>query len=59
MQKHMDCAECQKAKASLELFGDKEITRLFEHVGKVEEGDSYQAAVDKVSEGSHSKQTKL
>ena len=38
-------------KASLELFGDMKVARLFKHVGKVEEGDSYQAVVDKVSEG--------
>ena len=35
----------------LELFGGKEIMRLFKHVGKVEEADSYQEAVDKVIEG--------
>ena len=27
------------------------MTKLFKHVGKVEEGESYQAAVDEVSEG--------
>ena len=50
-EEHRECEACQKAKASLELFGGKEITRLFEHVGKVEEADSYQEAVDKVIEG--------
>ena len=48
---HMNCASCQKAKAYLEIFGGKEVMRLFEPVRKVEERYSYQAAVDKVWEG--------
>ena len=50
-ENHLECVVCQKAKASLKLFEGKGITRLFEHIGKVEQGDSYQALVDKVSEG--------
>ena len=38
-ENEVDGESCQKAKDSLVLFGGKEITRLFEHVGKVEEGD--------------------
>ena len=30
LNNHVDCAVCQKAKTSLELFGDKEIMRLYE-----------------------------
>ena len=50
-QDHVDCAACIKAKASLELVGGKEVTVLMEHVGGVEEGDTFDRALQKVEEG--------
>ena len=50
-QDHVNCAACTKAKASLELVGGKEVTVLMEHVGGVEEGDTFDRALEKVEEG--------
>ena len=50
-ENYANCASCQRANDYLELCGDNEVTRLFDHVGKVKEGKSYQKAVDKVPEG--------
>jgi hypothetical protein len=46
-----DCGACVQARATLELVGGKEITTLFEHVGGVLEGDTYDKAVKKVEDG--------
>ena len=50
-QDHVDCAACTQAKASLELIGGKEVAVLMEHVGGVEEGDTFDGALKKVEEG--------
>ena len=46
----IEWSDMQK-KNILQVEGGPEMRNLFEHVGKVQEGDSYQAMVDKVSQG--------
>ena len=48
---HADCGACRKAKATLELVGGDEMTRLFEHVGLVVDGDTLDQAISKVELG--------
>ena len=48
---HAECEGCQKAKATLDLVGGKEMTVLFEHVGNVQVADTFDAAVEKVRAG--------
>ena len=48
---HAECSGCKKAKATLELVGGQEMCVLFEHVGVVTDGDTFNQAVDKVEAG--------
>ena len=48
---HADCGACRKAKATLELVGGDEMTRLFEHVGLVVDADTLDQAISKVELG--------
>ena len=45
------CAGCRKAKVFLKLIGGAEMKDLFEHVGKVEAEDTFEAAVEKIKNG--------
>ena len=46
-----ECGACRQARATLELVGGKEITVLFEHMGGVEDTDTYDKDVKKVEAG--------
>ena len=48
---HTDCGACTKAKATLRLIGGEEMKSLFDHVGGVSDADTFEQAVNKVSEG--------
>ena len=48
---HVVCPSCEQEKSLILSFGGDEMERLFEHVGKVEEGDTYTTAMKKVEEG--------
>ena len=48
---HQDCGVCRKAKAMLTLVGGREMDILYKHVGKVEEADSYEQAIQKIRTG--------
>ena len=41
----------KKAKAMLKLVGGKDMVVLFEHVGGVTDGDSYEGAINKIATG--------
>ena len=42
---HVTCGGCSKTKATMELVGGKDMCVLYEHVGVVLAGDSFDAAV--------------
>ena len=48
---HTACGACSKTKATLKLVGGKDMSVLYEHVGVVEAGDTFEAAVRKIEEG--------
>ena len=48
---HQDCGVYRKAKSMLTLIGGREIDSLYKHVGKVEEGNSYEQAIQKIRTG--------
>ena len=48
---HVTCGGCSKTKATMELVGGKDMCVLYEHVGVVLAGDSFDAAVTKIEEG--------
>ena len=48
---HVVCPSCEQEKSLILCFGGDEMERLFEHVGKVEESDTYAKAMKKVEEG--------
>ena len=45
------CKGCVKAKEILKLVGDVQMSNLFKHVGNVQEGDSFEEALEKVRAG--------
>ena len=45
------CEGCTISKACLRLMGGEEMKVLFEHVGKVEEGDTFEGALEKIENG--------
>ena len=51
------CQACDKAKNMLLLVGGEEVRILFDHVGRVQDTDSWQESLTKVSQGIK-KQTK-
>ena len=48
---HINCGACKKAKSIVKLVGGVEMVKLFEHVGKVGDADSYEVAMDKIESG--------
>ena len=48
---HINCGACKKAKSIVKLVGGVEMVKLFEHVGKVVDADSYEVAMDKIESG--------
>ena len=48
---HVVCPSREQEKALVLSFGGDEMERLFEHVGEVEDGDTYSKAMKKVEEG--------
>ena len=45
---HEACASCQQEKAIMLMLGGDDMDKLFEHVGKVEETDTFHKALNKV-----------
>jgi hypothetical protein len=45
------CEGCTISKACLRLMGGEEMKMLFEHVGKVVEGDTFDGALEKIEAG--------
>ena len=45
------CTACPKAKSMVKLIGGTQMVKLFDHVGVVLEGDSYEAAMKKIENG--------
>ena len=45
------CKGCNKSKEMLKLVAGKEMTNLFKHTGLVEDGDSFDQALDKIEQG--------
>ena len=45
------CQACEKTKNILLLVGGEEVRTLFDHVGKVQEADSWKETLEKVSQG--------
>ena len=52
------CQACDKSKYMLLLVGGEEVRTLFDHVGRVQDTDSWQESLKKVSQGIK-RQTKL
>ena len=48
---HAACEGCSKTKATLELVGGKDMCVLYEHVGVVVAGDTFDAAMKKIEDG--------
>ena len=48
---HTVCPSCRQEKAMIVMLGGEEMNRLFEHVGKVIDTDTYIGAMDKVEQG--------
>ena len=48
---HTVCASCRQEKAMIVMLGGEEMHKLFEHVGKVTETDTYISAMNKVEQG--------
>ena len=50
-QLHADCEGCVRAKVMLELLGGKEVEYLYKHVGAVEEEDTWDETLEKITAG--------
>ena len=50
-QGHAVCTSCRQEKAMVVMLGGEEMNKLFEHVGKVLDEDTYISAMDKVEQG--------
>ena len=48
---HAHCGACRKAKATLRLVGGDAMKSLFDHVGSVEEDDTFDTAINKITNG--------
>ena len=48
---HANCGACKKAKSIVKLIGGPQMIKLFDHVGKVEAQDTYEAAMSKIENG--------
>ena len=50
-QGHRACPSCEQEKAIVIMVGGEEMNKLFQHVGKVLDEDTYVSAMDKVEQG--------
>ena len=48
---HVDCDSCVRAKVMLELLGGKEVEYLYKHVSVIEKEDTWNATIEKISNG--------
>ena len=50
-EQHANCGACKKAKATLPLVGGDDMKNLFDNVGLVEAADTFDKAIDKITNG--------
>ena len=50
-EQHANCGACKKAKTTLCLVGGDDMKNLFDHVGLVEAADTFDNAIDKITNG--------
>jgi len=50
-EQHANCPACRKAKATLRLVGGDGMKSLFDHVGLVEADDTFEDAIQKITNG--------
>ena len=48
---HADCNGCSRSKVMLELLGGKEVDYLFKHVGNIQDKDTFDRTIQKISNG--------